>query len=150
MHPNLWRALALVATGAALGAAARAGLTSLLGATHTVSGLWSILGINLCGAFCLGILYSWAGDRHPQLYLAAGTGVLGGFTTYSTFAVDMATAVQGSFLGLSPVAVTLVATLLFGPVAALVGMALGEKLSALRAPSLMRPSPDSAKEDPSW
>lgn len=59
--------------GAALGACARLALTLLLG-----SGVWPILAINVLGAFLMGRL-------HPGPFW--GTGVLGGFTTFSAFAV---------------------------------------------------------------
>lgn len=62
-----------VGVGAALGACTRLGLTMALGA-----GLWPVLGINILGSFLMG-------RYRPGPFW--GTGYLGGFTTFSAFAV---------------------------------------------------------------
>ncbi len=86
-HP---RTYALVCVGSAIGALARAGIEALYAATPP-DFPWATLGINIGGALVMGLL-SWA-----VLYLAGtpswtrpliGIGVLGGFTTYSTVAVE--------------------------------------------------------------
>jgi CrcB protein len=48
------------------------------------------LGINVLGSFLLGVVIGRLGDRHPLGRAFVGTGVLGGFTTYSAFAVQAA------------------------------------------------------------
>lgn len=55
--------------------------------------------VNLVGSFALGIVVESLGDRHPLGRAFVGTGVLGGFTTYSAFAVQTAT-----LLGSVPIA----------------------------------------------
>lgn len=54
---------------------------------------WSILMINLFGCLLLGLLAGWLG-RHQQtaqwLSPLLVTGILGGFTTFSTFALQLA------------------------------------------------------------
>lgn len=89
-----WRLLALVALGGAVGTGVRAALAT---AFPTVGGLsWTILAINVVGAFCLGLLLDTLARRGPDagrrrsVRLFLGTGVLGGFTTYSTLADDTA------------------------------------------------------------
>lgn len=74
------RRAALAAVGGTLGTAARLGLGMLIDAPAAA------LAANLAGALLLGILTARlpAGD----LRILLGTGVLGGFTTYSAFAVD--------------------------------------------------------------
>jgi CrcB protein len=81
----------LAALGGALGALARwavaAGLPSSPGGWP-----WSTLLVNLTGCFLLGALFAVLAARFPTAawprpFLAVG--VLGGFTTYSTFAVDV-------------------------------------------------------------
>ncbi|MBO1756326.1 CrcB family protein [Allobranchiibius sp. CTAmp26] len=53
---------------------------------------WTILMVNVSGAFLLGVLVQLLAGRGPDhgrrrtVRLLLGTGVLGGFTTYSTFA----------------------------------------------------------------
>ena len=44
--------------------------------------------MNVVGSFALGIVIGRLGDRHPLTRAFVGTGVLGGFTTYSAFAVQ--------------------------------------------------------------
>lgn len=86
--PPRWRHLAMVAAGGAVGAGVRELLA--LG----LPGAGTILAINLVGSFLLGVLLEGLARRGPDegprrdLRLLLGTGVLGGFTTYSTFAVD--------------------------------------------------------------
>ena len=48
------------------------------------------MGVNVVGSFALGIVIGRLGDRHPLARAFIGTGVLGGFTTYSAFAVQTA------------------------------------------------------------
>lgn len=75
-----------VAAGGAAGCVARYGLTTVV-----PTPLGSTLLVNLVGAFALGLLLEGlarGGDR-PLLRLGAGTGFLGAFTTYSTFAVEI-------------------------------------------------------------
>ncbi|HHU09843.1 MAG TPA: CrcB family protein [Intrasporangiaceae bacterium] len=87
------RLLALVFVGGALGTAARAAIEA---AAPAAPGTWpwATFGINLAGAFLLGLLLETLDRRAarlgpgpaPRLFL--GTGILGGFTTYSAFAVE--------------------------------------------------------------
>lgn len=55
---------------------------------------WATVGINVVGAFLLGVLLEVltlaapGGGRRRALQLTLGTGFLGGFTTYSTFVVE--------------------------------------------------------------
>jgi CrcB protein len=93
--PHLrWRYLGLVALGGAIGTGVRAALAAALPSVGGIS--WTILGINVVGAFCLGLLLESLAHAGPDLgrrralRLIVGTGVLGGFTTYSTLADDTA------------------------------------------------------------
>ncbi|VXB44497.1 Putative fluoride ion transporter CrcB [Microbacterium sp. 8M] len=85
--------LALVAAGGTVGTAARLGLGLALPAP-VGDGLgavpWATLVANIVGAFLIGVLAA----RLPGssgLRILLGTGVLGGFTTYSAFAVGTVT-----------------------------------------------------------
>ncbi|MGF6824166.1 CrcB protein [Microbacterium sp. ZKA21] len=84
---HLRRAL-LVALGGALGTAARLGLTLLI---PDAGGFpFAIITANVVGAFLIGILTGWPADMptsRADLRIFLGTGVLGGFTTYSAFTV---------------------------------------------------------------
>lgn len=107
--------LALVFVGGALGTFARAaiGLAWPAEATHLPV---STLVINLSGAFLLGVLQETLAHLGPDrgarraVRLCAGNGFFGGFTTYSTLAVETATRISGGvpILGLVYMAVTIV------------------------------------------
>jgi CrcB protein len=56
------------------------------------------LGVNVLGSFLLGIVVGSLGDRHPLARAFVGTGVLGGFTTYSAFAVQSASLIGSAAL----------------------------------------------------
>ena len=85
--------LAAVAAGGALGACARWALTRQSHAAQAgeiLSQAAKILTINIAGSFLMGILIAAALRRSlPRLARPfLGTGLLGGFTTFSTFAYD--------------------------------------------------------------
>lgn len=87
-----WRDLVSVAVGGAIGTAVRAGLTLALSADL---GPALVPLINVVGAFAIGILFGWRArmpesSRAQRVQLFVGTGVLGGFTTYSALAVESA------------------------------------------------------------
>lgn len=87
-----WAHLGLVVVGGMLGTAARAALTLCFAGTL---GPWLVPGINLVGAFAMGLLVGAltrreASPRTRSLQVFAGTGVLGGFTTYSALAIESA------------------------------------------------------------
>lgn len=90
--PILFR-LGLVVAGGVVGTAARLGLGLALPAPAG-SGLgavpWATLIANVAGAFLLGVLAARLPGSHAVRVLL-GTGALGGFTTYSAFAVGTVT-----------------------------------------------------------
>lgn len=79
----------LVAAGGATGAVGRFLLGSGLGGL--IGGPWPTLAINVAGSLCIGVVVGWASgepwfESWGRLLLV--TGVLGGFTTYSAFAIE--------------------------------------------------------------
>lgn len=83
--------LILVFIGGGLGSAARYGISVLgirwWGATFP----WPTLVVNVLGAFLMGTLVGWLGrlgDVHQEARLFLATGILGGFTTFSTFSLE--------------------------------------------------------------
>lgn len=122
------RTLLLVAVGGALGALGRGALEAAVPAR----GGWPVttLVINVVGAGLLGVLLgvvethvSWAPLARPLL----GTGLLGGFTTMSTFCVEVVKLSDASRGGLA--AAYVVVTVVGGLVAAFAGTALGRWLA---------------------
>lgn len=92
MRPSA-RLILLVAVGGALGTTARYAVTHLVGTGHLLP--WATLVVNVSGAFLLGLLLerlSRAGPETPRrrrVRLGLGTGLLGGFTTYSALALEV-------------------------------------------------------------
>ena len=83
-------ALVAVVLGGAIGVAARAALVlPFADADRTLIVPSITLAINVAGSFLLGLLVGWVDDGRPLLRAFVGTGILGGFTTYSAFAVQV-------------------------------------------------------------
>ncbi|WP_280716649.1 fluoride efflux transporter CrcB [Kitasatospora sp. MAP5-34] len=83
--------LAAVAVGGAAGACARYG-AALTWPTAPGTFPWTTLGINVLGCLVIGAFMTVITELrspHPLLRPFFGTGVLGGFTTFSTYAVDV-------------------------------------------------------------
>lgn len=117
------RTLGYVVVGGALGVLARAALLSPVEDAELVP--WATLAINAAGSFLLGIVVGALGDRRTHARAFLGTGLLGGFTTYSAFAVETAL-----WLGTPWLAVGLAgASVLAGVVGAIAGLLLGRGIA---------------------
>ncbi|MFB7634702.1 fluoride efflux transporter CrcB [Streptomyces sp. NPDC056149] len=86
-----WPVIGAVAVGGALGASARYG-AGLLWPSARDAFPWTTLLVNVVGCALMGVLMVlitevWSAHRLLRPFL--GTGVLGGFTTFSTYAVDI-------------------------------------------------------------
>ncbi|MEU5757036.1 CrcB family protein [Streptomyces sp. NPDC047829] len=82
--------LAAIAAGGVLGACARYGAT-LIWPTAPVAFPWTTFWINVTGCAAMGILMVLITERftvHPLTRPFLGTGVLGGYTTFSTATID--------------------------------------------------------------
>lgn len=82
--------LLAIAVGGALGALGRWGLAEAL--PHTRDQLpWATVLANVTGCFAIGVLLVVLAEHRPDSRLLRpllGTGVLGGYTTFSTYALD--------------------------------------------------------------
>jgi CrcB protein len=85
-EPPLPALLGVVALGGALGSLARYGIAVLLPHGRGDLPVATLL-VNVTGCFLLGVLVARRPDA-PVLRPFLGTGVLGGFTTFSAFAVE--------------------------------------------------------------
>jgi CrcB protein len=127
-----WDVLAVIAAGGALGSAARYGAGVLL--PHVPSEIpWSTFTVNIVGGFLLGLLMVFVNDVWPpRRYVRPflGVGVLGGFTTFSTYMLDTHALLAAGRL---PVALLyLFATLLVGLVAVWLGLLVGRGATGSR------------------
>jgi CrcB protein len=115
----------LVALGSALGGVLRYGVARAL---PFGPGGWPVatLVVNLAGSFAIGLLYPWIAARgvsaeNARLFWM--TGVLGGFTTYSAFALETSLLSSAGSVG---VAIAYTALTVAGCLAlAIAGRALG-------------------------
>ncbi|MFI8996732.1 CrcB family protein [Streptomyces sp. NPDC053542] len=107
--------VAVIALGGGLGAAARYG-AALLWPTPAAAFPWTTLAVNVLGCAVIGVfmvVICEARSPHRLLRPFFGTGVLGGFTTFSTYAVDIQRLVAdgAAATGLAYLALTLFAAL---------------------------------------
>jgi CrcB protein len=88
--PFPWTIVAAVSAGGMLGALARYGISTAF--PHAVGGFpWATFAINISGCLLIGMLMVAVTDLWPSRKLLRpflGTGVLGGYTTFSTYIVD--------------------------------------------------------------
>ncbi|MEK0097587.1 CrcB family protein [Streptomyces sp. A475] len=124
--------VAVVSLGGAVGACARYG-AALLWPTSPGAFPWTTMWVNALGCFVIGVFMViitdvWAAHRLVRPFF--GTGVLGGFTTFSTYAVDIQRLVDGGRVrtGLACLAATLLAA--FAAVG--LGVALTRRVLAWR------------------
>jgi len=84
-------AVLMVFLGAGLGGALRHGVNIGAARLFGTGFPWGTLTVNIVGSLAMGLLAAWFGLRsgssqHMRLFLT--TGILGGFTTFSTFSLD--------------------------------------------------------------
>ncbi|MFC7244744.1 fluoride efflux transporter CrcB [Catellatospora aurea] len=107
-----WDVLAVISAGGVLGALARYAVSQVLPPSPT-GFPWGIFGVNVTGCLLIGVLMAlvtdvWPGRRLLRPFL--GTGVLGGYTTFSTYTVDIVRLADAGAVAVA--AVYLVSTLL--------------------------------------
>ncbi len=85
-----------VALGGAIGSVLRyqlgRGMTHWLGAQAVTVFPWATLAVNLLGSFAMGLLAGFLarhGQGGEQWRLLLGVGLLGGFTTFSAFSLEL-------------------------------------------------------------
>ena len=85
--------LFLVAIGGAFGACSRYLMIEIITLLHKGSSFpWGTILVNIIGSFLMGVLHFFLTNHlnslTPQMRLLLATGILGGFTTFSSFSLD--------------------------------------------------------------
>ncbi|MGW7269149.1 fluoride efflux transporter CrcB [Streptomyces sp. NPDC054864] len=112
---DVWVVVAVVAVGGAIGASARYGASLIWptapGTFPTTTLLVNVIGCAVMGVFM--VIVTEVRTPHRLLRPFFGTGVLGGFTTFSTYAVDIERLVESgnAGTGLAYLGLTLLAAL---------------------------------------
>ena len=89
---------------------------------------WATLAINLLGSFILGLFLTWAlGRLSPAIITPVSVGILGGFTTFSTFAWEGLFLSRSGRTGLALIYVLV--SVIGGLIAAFCGYLLGLQVS---------------------
>jgi CrcB protein len=124
--------LSAVALGGAVGSLGRYAVELAL--PHPPAGLpWGTMTVNITGSMAMGVLVVWVlsmHDPHPWLRPFLGVGVLGGWTTFSTYALDFHSLVVTGHGAEG--AAYLFGSLVVGLVAVGLGVSLGERLFGRR------------------
>jgi CrcB protein len=122
---NDWRALLAVALGAAAGGVLRFVVSELFVQRFGAGFPYGTLFINVSGSFLIGVVAGLVETRAlgfgPQVRLFAATGVLGGYTTFSTFSLE-AIALLGE--SVVPAFFYIVGSVLLGCAGAFAGLVL--------------------------
>ncbi|KLI64269.1 fluoride efflux transporter CrcB [Aurantiacibacter marinus] len=108
--PQLYASLS-VALGGGIGALLRyqlgRSITGWLGAPVVSAFPFATLAVNTFGSLLMGILAGWLVRSAPEnaegLRLLLGIGVLGGFTTFSAFSLELAMLIQRGQVGMAAI-----------------------------------------------
>ncbi|HEU4962582.1 MAG TPA: fluoride efflux transporter CrcB [Bacilli bacterium] len=117
-----------VMIGGGIGALLRYGLGVGVPYDH-----WTTLATNLLGCLVLGFFLTYAAGsgRVPEgLRVGIGTGMLGGFTTFSTFCVESVRLLQEGYVGQA--LIYMLGNLIGGVILAWVGYSLAQKVVQAR------------------
>lgn len=116
LRPSPWPVLGAISAGGVVGALARYAVATAW--PHPPAGFpWATFVINVSGCLLIGVLMVFVTEvvtGRPLLRPFLGVGVLGGYTTFSTYVVDIQRAARegAALVALAYLALTLVAALL--------------------------------------
>lgn len=119
--------LTVIGVGGAIGTVARYELGRHWATSGSYGFPWATFVANLSGALLLGLLVACCARLWPTAHYlrpALGTGVLGGYTTFSTYLVETVLRIDHGHAGLAVFYV--LATLVGGLAAVFAGLALGD------------------------
>lgn len=119
----------LVGLGGAIGAAGRYGLGRMVFRLMGPGFPWGTLAANVLGGLAMGLLVGWlaarsSGDEAMRLFL--GVGLLGGFTTFSSFSLETLNMIERQDYG--PAAGYVLASVVVSIFAVFVGLIIARRL----------------------
>jgi len=94
----------IVFLGGGIGAALRHGINVAFARLMGTGFPWSTLTINITGSLVMGIIagyFAFKGDASQHWRLFLTTGILGGYTTFSAFSLDVALLYERGEIGLA-------------------------------------------------
>ena len=99
-----WQTILAIGSGGFIGAVLRSYVNGLISNRLPHDLPFGTIGVNLFGSFIMGILiayfmYTTLFPLHVKSFLT--TGILGGFTTYSTFAIESFLLLESGSIGLA-------------------------------------------------
>ncbi len=104
--PGPLLATAFVALGGAAGSALRflvgRGFVQWLGPNRATAFPWATLSVNVAGSLAMGLLVGWLarhGTGGESTRLLLGVGLLGGFTTFSSFSMEVVLLIERGAIG---------------------------------------------------
>ena len=97
-----WGVLLAVAMGGALGSLLRYFVASAIQSPASAGFPWGIFLVNVTGGFAMGVIVELSALKlhlTPELRAFLTVGILGGYTTFSTFSLDSALLIQRGAYG---------------------------------------------------
>ncbi len=82
-----------------IGAAGAAGVLARYGLGQLSPSIWTTLAVNVVGSLLVGVLIHAGRDLSSEMRDALGVGLLGGFTTFSTFSAHVVIESDGGHPG---------------------------------------------------
>jgi fluoride exporter len=126
------QAFLLVGLGGALGAVARYGVSVVVGHFWRTQFPVATMLINVSGSFVMGLLVGWLVRALPpgqsEIRLFVAVGILGGFTTFSAFSLDVMTLIERG--DVIPAVVYALGSVLLSVLALLLGLMIFRGLPA--------------------
>lgn len=120
-----------IAAGGAIGSVLRYLVMGVVGRAFVSSFPYGTLGVNVLGSAFMGVLvgllarYLPANQNELRLFLAVG--VLGGFTTFSAFSLDVVTLIEGQQM--TQAAIYVLASVLLSVAALMLGLWLVRQIA---------------------
>jgi len=120
----------LLFLGGGLGASLRFALATWVDARLPLAFPWGTLAVNAAGCFAIGLVATYADEHHvigpaARLFLVAG--MLGGFTTFSTFGLETWSLVEDRMPWLA--LANVVASVVVGLIAVILGVVIAREVS---------------------